>query len=127
MSEYREFSSFNGLDRTALFLGIPLLACVFLLVLGVFIMFVGMYFFSVIGFLFALVVVPIGFMLRSITMNDDKALQILAIEMKLRAKRVAYDLMGNTLTFAPERFLRRKEVYEQGFMDFYATTKKHKK
>ena len=123
MSEYREFSSYNGLDRTALFMGIPLLACVALLVLGVFIMFVGMYFFSVIGFLFALVVVPIGFFLRTITMNDDKALQILAIEMKFRAKRVAYDLMGNTLTFVPERYLRRKEVYEQSFMDYYIAKK----
>lgn len=124
MSEYREFSSYNGLDRTALFMGIPLLACVALLVLGVFIMFVGMYFFSVIGFLFALVVVPIGFFLRTITMNDDKALQILAIEMKLRTKRVAYDLMGNTLTFVPERYLRRKEVYEQSFVDFSTAAKK---
>lgn len=124
MSEYREFSSYNGLDRTALFMGIPLLACVALLVLGVFIMFVGMYFFDVIGFLFALVVVPIGFFLRTITMNDDKALQILAIEMKLRAKRVAYDLMGNTLTFVPERYLRRKEVYEQSFVDFHTAAKK---
>ncbi|OOR87123.1 hypothetical protein B0181_11145 [Moraxella caviae] len=123
MSEYREFSSYNGLDRTALFMGIPLLACVALLVLGVFIMFVGMYFFSVIGFLFALVVVPIGFFLRTITMNDDKALQILAIEMKLRAKRVAYDLMGNTLTFVPERYLRRKEVYEQSFVDYHTAKK----
>lgn len=123
MSEYREFSSYNGLDRTALFMGIPLLACVALLVLGVFIMFVGMYFFSVIGFLFALAVIPIGFFLRTITMNDDKALQILAIEMKLRAKRVAYDLMGNTLTFVPERYLRRKEVYEQSFVDFYTAKK----
>ena len=123
MSEYREFSSYNGLDRTALFMGIPLLACVALLVLGVFIMFVGMYFFSVIGFLFALVVVPIGFFLRTITMNDDKALQILAIEMKFRAKRVAYDLMGNTLTFVPERYLRRKEVYEQIIMDYYIAKK----
>ena len=123
MSEYREFSSYNGLDRTALFMGIPLLACVALLVLGVFIMFVGMYFFSVIGFLFALLVVPVGFFLRTITMNDDKALQILIIEMQLRAKRVANDLMGNTLTFAPERYFRRKEVYEQSFMD-YRTAKK---
>lgn len=124
MSEYREFSSYNGLDRTALFMGIPLLACVALLVLGVFIMFVGMYFFSVIGFLFALVVVPIGFFLRTITMHDDKALQILAIEMKLRTKRVAYDSMGNTLTFVPERYLRRKEIYEQSFVDFKTAAKK---
>ncbi len=124
MSEYREFSSYNGLDRTALFFGIPLLACVALLVLGVFIMFAGMYFFSVIGFLFALVVVPIGFMLRSITMNDDKALQILALEMKFRAKRVAYSLLGNTLTFVPERYLRRNAVYEQSFVDFQTGHKK---
>lgn len=124
MKEFREFSSYNGLDRTALFMGVPLLHAVGLLVLGIMAMFVGLYFFSLVGFLFVLIVVPFGFMLRSITMNDDKALQILVLEMKFRAKRVAYDLMGNTLTFVPERYLRRKEVYEQSFVDFHTAAKK---
>lgn len=124
MKEFREFSSYNGLDRTALFMGVPLLHAVGLLVLGIMAMFVGLYFFSLVGFLFVLIVVPFGFMLRSITMNDDKALQILVLEMKFRGKRVAYDLMGNTLTFVPERYLRRKEVYEQSFVDFHTAAKK---
>lgn len=123
MSEYREFSSYNGLDRTALFMGIPLLHAVGLLVLGIMAMFVGLYFFSLVGFLFVLIVVPFAFMLRTITMNDDKALQILVLEMKFRGKRVAYDLMGNTLTFVPERYLRRKEVYEQSFVDYHTAKK----
>lgn len=124
MKEFREFSSYNGLDRTALFMGVPLLHAVGLLVLGIMAMFVGLYFFSLVGFLFVLIVVPFGFMLRSITMNDDKALQILVLEMKFRAKRIAYDLLGNTLTFVPERYLRRKEVYEQKFLDFHTAAKK---
>ncbi|MDH2274236.1 VirB3 family type IV secretion system protein [Moraxella porci] len=123
MKEFREFSSYNGLDRTALFMGIPLLHAVGLLVLGIMAMFVGLYFFSLVGFLFVLIVVPFAFMLRTITMNDDKALQILVLEMKFRGKRVAYDLMGNTLTFVPERYLRRKEVYEQSFVDYHTAKK----
>lgn len=124
MKEYREFSSFNGLDRTVQYFGIPLTPLMILLVIAVLIMFIGMAIFSIGGFLFILVVVPLGLMLRSITMNDDKALEILTLEMKFRAKRVAYDLMGNTLTFVPERYLRRKEVYEQSFVDFHTAAKK---
>lgn len=124
MKEFREFSSYNGLDRTALFMGIPLLHAVGLLVLGIIIMFIGMYFFDLVGFLFALIVVPFAFMLRNITMNDDKAMQILILEMKFRNKRVAYDSMGNTLTFVPERYLRRQKVYEQSFVDYHTAAKK---
>lgn len=115
---YREFSSFNGLDRTVQYFGIPLTPLMILLVLAVIIMFIGMAIFSIAGFLFILVVFPMGLLLRSITMNDDKAMQLLALEMKFRAKRVLYKEFGQTLTFVPERYLRYKQVNEQYFLDF---------
>lgn len=113
--QYREFSSYNGLDRTALFFGIPLLAAVGLLVMGVFVMFLGMYFFSIAGFLFGLIVLPLAFFVRVITHNDDKALEMIALEMKYRSKRHLYKEYGNTLTFMPERFCRYEKTNEQRF------------
>lgn len=116
MSEYREFSSYKALDRTALFMGIPLLPAVLLLTLSVFIMFVGLYFFGIIGFLFALLLFPVAFFLRTITFNDDKATDIMMIELRFRAKRMAYEEFGNTLTFQPDRYLRYEKTNEQNFI-----------
>ena len=116
MSEYREFSSYKALDRTALFMGIPLLPAVLLLTLSVLIMFVGLYFFGIIGFLFALLLFPVAFFLRTITFNDDKATDIMMIELRFRAKRMAYEEFGNTLTFQPDRYLRYEKTNEQNFI-----------
>ncbi len=116
-TKFREVSSYNGLDRTALYLGVPLLWAVLLLVLSVFIMFVGLYFFGIIGFLFVVILFPIAFFVRQISETDDKALDILKIELLYRAKRKAYHEFGNTLTFLPERYLRYEKTIEQQFTD----------
>ena len=42
MNKYREFSSYNGLDRTVLFMGIPMAWAMILLVLSIFTMLIGM-------------------------------------------------------------------------------------
>lgn len=118
MSEYREFSSYNGFDRTAMFMGIPLLWAIGLLTLAVFVMFVGMYFFDMVGFLFILLVLPIALFLRMISQTDDKALDILKLEIYYRLKRVAYKEFGNTLTFMPDAYLRPKD----NFTEFFTNT-----
>lgn len=115
MNEYREFSSYNGLDRVAMFMGVPLLPAVALLTLSVAIMFLGLYFFGMVGFLFALLLLPAALFLRVISETDDRALNMLALEMKFRSKRVAYEEFGKTLTFLPERYLRYEKVAQQFF------------
>lgn len=116
-NNYREFSSYKALDRTALFMGVPLLPAVLLLTLSVGIMFIGMYLFGIIGFLFALLLAPLAFFMRTITYNDDKALDIMLLEMRFRAKRTAYEEFGNTLTFQPDRYLRYDIANEQNFIN----------
>lgn len=116
MSEYREFSSYKALDRTALFMGVPLLPAVLILTLSVFIMFVGLAFFGIVGFLFLLLLAPVAFFLHTITLNDDKATDIMMLELRFRAKRTAYEEFGNTLTFQPDRYLRYAKVNEQNFI-----------
>lgn len=115
MSKYREFSSYNGFDRTVLFMGIPLPVAMGIMLLAVIIMFVGMYFFSIIGFLFVIVVVPIIFFVRSLTQHDDKALTVIGLETKFRAKRIFYKEFGNTLTIVNGRYYQHKKVAEKNF------------
>ncbi len=115
-NEYREFSSYRGLDRVALFMGIPLIPAVFLLFLGLIFMFVGAWLFDIAGFLFAFLVLPVAFLLRIITETDDMALQIMFLEFKYRAKRVCYNELGQTLAFMPERYYRYEQTNEQQFI-----------
>lgn len=124
MNTHKEYSSYNGLDRTVLFFGIPLLWAMLLLVLSVITMFIGMFFFKIVGILFVAVWLPIGIFLRMISQTDDKALDILKLEMKYRMKRKGYDELGQTLSFFPERYLRYKKTIEPYFSNFKEVTNK---
>lgn len=122
--QYQEYNSYNGLDRTVLFMGVPLLWAVLLLVVSVVTMFLGMFAIDGLwGFLFALVWLPVGFFLRQISQTDDKALDMLKLEFIYRFKRRGYKEFGNTLTFVPERYMRYKPTNEQYFYNINETVK----
>lgn len=116
-SKYREFSSYNGFDRTVMFAGVPLLWAIALLALSVLIMFVGFALFDIMGFLFAFLMLPVYLFLKTINQTDDKALDILMLEIKFRFKRTAYKTLGNTLTFVNDEFLRPKNTFIEQFTD----------
>lgn len=118
MNKYREFSSYNGLDRTVLFMGIPMAWAMILLVLSIFTMLIGMVLYKFIGLLFPLVWLPVALFLRIISQTDDKALGILGLELRFRMKRKAYKEFGNTLTFLPEHYLRYKKQIEPTFTNY---------
>ena len=113
--QYREFSSYNGFDRTVMIMGVPLLWAIGILTMSVFIMFIGFYFFQMMGFLFALLLLPLFFFLRLISHGDDKALDMLVLEMKFRLKRVAFKELGNTLIFSNDESLRPKNSLIEEF------------
>ncbi len=116
-NEYREFSSYKALDRTAMFMGMPLLAAIGLLMLGVFFMFVGLFLFDITGFLFSFLVVPIGFLLRNISETDDKALQIMLLEFRYMSKRISYGKQ-QLIVFQPDSYYRYQSINEQQFISF---------
>lgn len=123
MNTYREFSSYNGLDRVVLFAGMPMAWAMILLLLSIITMLIGMIFFKFIGILFGLVWLPVALFLRIISQTDDRALTILWLELRFRMKRKAYKEFGNTLTFVPERYLRYKGTIEQNFTNIDETKK----
>lgn len=115
MSDFNEHPSYNALDRTAMFMGVPLLPAVLLLMVALLIFLVGGNTFGMAGFLFGFIVFPVFLFLRQISQTDDKALYILYLEVIFRFKRVAFAEFGNTLTFTPERYLRYEEIILQDF------------
>lgn len=117
MSNYREFSSYSGLDRPTMMLGVPLPMLMGLLILSVIIYFVGTHFFGLFGLLFLFILFPIFLFLRQISEKDNRAINILVLEMKYRAKRQFYKEFGNTLTFLPSRYLRNEKTIKQTFRE----------
>lgn len=123
MDEFSEHPSYNALDRTAMFMGVPLLPAVLLLVVALLIFLVGGNTFGVAGFMFGFVVFPVFLFLRQISETDDRALYILYLEIVFRLKRVAFSEFGNTLTMTPERYLDYEAVILQNFRAFDSRTK----
>jgi virB3-like protein len=123
IDEFKEYPSYNALDRTAMFMGVPLLPAVMLLMVALLIFLVGGNTFGVAGFMFGFVVFPVFLFLRQISQTDDRALYVLYLEMIFKLKRVAFREFGNTLTMTPERYLRHEEVILQNFRAFDSRTK----
>lgn len=105
-----EYVSYNGLGRSPMIWGIPYMAglaimCVSLfggMLLGVFV--------SEAGWLFALVGVPIALFVKELCTNDDKAVEILMLEIKWTLIRIitsSSKFYGGTLAIVPTTYGRR--------------------
>lgn len=113
-----EYISYNGLARSPMIWGIPYMAglaimCVSLLgglLLGTFV--------GGIGWLFALVGLPIAIFVKMLCENDDKAVDILLIELKwVLIKKLSGNAQyyGGTFTIAPMSYGRKLKHVKRYF------------
>lgn len=111
--KYREFSSYNGLDRVVMIAGVPLVPAVLLIVATLILSLIAQKLLGLIGFAFLALALPIFLFLKHISETDDKAMNILALEMMFRLKRRYYSEFGNTLTYLPVKYLRNGKYIQQ--------------
>lgn len=111
--EYRTFSSYNGLDRVVMVLDVPLVPAVIVLMILMFGSLLAQKILGLIGFAFVALGLPIFLFLRNISETDDRAMNILALEMMFRLKRKYYQENGNTLTYVPMKYLRNGKYIQQ--------------
>ena len=113
-----EYVSYNGLGRSPMIWGIPYMAglgimCVSLLggmMLGTFV--------GGLGWLFALVGIPLALFAKVLCTNDDKAIQILILEVKwslVRALSGNPKFHGGTLAIAPTTYGRKLKNVKRYF------------
>lgn len=100
----KKYSSLNGLGRTAMLAGIPLIPAICIVVAFIAISFVLQIFFGALAFLSVIFLIPILLFLRQVTASDDGALRILWLEFVCILKRKNYSLFGNTLTFLASEY-----------------------
>lgn len=113
MSEYRKFSSYNGLDRVVMVFGVPLIPAVIVIMVLLFGSLLAQKILGLVGFAFVALGLPIFLFLKNISETDDRAMNILALEMMFRFKRRYYQEFGNTLTYAPMKYLRNGKHIQQ--------------
>ncbi len=113
-----EYISYNGLGRSPMIWGIPYMAglaimCISLLgglLLGTFV--------GGLGWLFALIGVPIALFFKMLCTNDDKAIQILMLEAKwtiIRAISGNTKFHGGTMAIAPTSYGRKLKHVKRYF------------
>lgn len=113
-----EYISYNGLGRSPMIWGIPYMAglaitCTSLLggmLLGTFV--------STLGWLFALVAVPVFIFVKMLCTNDDKAIQILMLEIKWKIIRTLSgnaNFHGGTMLIAPTSYARKPSHVKRYF------------
>lgn len=103
-NERRKYSSLNGLGRTAMIAGIPLIPAIIVLAVFLSISFVLQIFFGIVAFLSVIFLIPILFFMRQLTATDDGALRVFGLEMLCIIKRKNYKLFGKTLTFLSSEY-----------------------
>lgn len=113
-----EYISYNGLGRSPMIWGIPYMVgltimCLSLLgglLLGTFV--------GGLGWLFALIGVPIALFVKMLCTNDDKAIQILMLEVKwsiLKALSGNAKYHGGTMAIAPTTYGRKLKNVKRYF------------
>ena len=105
-----EYVSYNGLGRSPVIWGIPYMVMLFVGSFGLlFGMLCGLKF-GPLGWLFGLIVVPILIFIKMISATDDKAIDILMIELKWAIRkffRGNSEYYGGTLTITPTTYGRK--------------------
>lgn len=113
MKEYRQFPSYNGLDRVIMFMGVPLIPAILIFLLLLLVSLVAQKILGIIGLAFMMLGLPIFLFLKQICETDDRALNMLALEMLFRFKRRYYQEFGNTLTYLQTNYLRNGKYIQQ--------------
>lgn len=87
MDDLPEYPTFNGLSRSAMIWGIPIMALALIVGVSMVISLILLQFIGLQGFLAFALAIPLLFMLKSISANDDQAMNILWYEVLCLLKK----------------------------------------
>lgn len=108
--EKPEYASYNGLGRTPVLWGVPYMAGLFTMVFALMGALLLSTLFGGIGWLFALIAIPVFLFFKMICADDDGAIEVLKIEaiwFLRKMVRANAKHHGNTLTIVPAGYGRK--------------------
>lgn len=110
-----EMPSYNGLERAATVMGMPLVPIMGTLGGLMFITMMALPFLQAKAFLILLLAIPIIAFIRQQTMQDDQALRIRALEVQWVLRRRNFGMFGKTNTILGNKYGRQQYDYKRFF------------
>ena len=110
-----ELPSYNGLERAATVMGMPLVPIMGTLGGLMFITMMALPFLQAKAFLILLLAIPIIAFIRQQTMQDDQALRIRALEVQWVLRRRNFGMFGKTNTILSNKYGRQQYDYKRFF------------
>ena len=118
--EAQEYMSFNGLGRRPMIFGIPYMAALVLMCVCMLSAVVAGIVYGPIGLMLSVTAVPVGLFIRFICETDDRAIEILILEVKWAFVKMwggTARYFGGALALSPIKFGRKlrdvKHYFEQ--------------
>lgn len=113
MDDLQEYPTFNGLSRSAMIWGIPIMALALIVGVSMIISLILMQFIGLQGFFAFVIAIPLLLMIKSISANDDQAINILGYEVACLLKKNNSKAFSGTNTILATKFGNRKDDYNR--------------
>lgn len=109
---HTEFPTYNGMNRPAMFFGVPMMPMVFCILGSVFAGMFGQLFVGKAALLLVGLNIPVYFGLKTVSANDDQAVRIYAMEAKWLLRRIGAGAGLSTFTLHAGRYGRHRDDYK---------------
>jgi hypothetical protein len=109
---HTEFPTYNGMNRPAMFFGVPLMPMVLSIIGLVLIAMIGQMLIGKTALLLVGLNIPIYFGLKTISENDDQAIKVYAAEAKWLLRRIGAGAGLSTFTLHAGRYGRHRDDYK---------------
>ena len=109
---HTEFPTYNGMNRPAMFFGVPMMPMVLCILGSVFAAMIGQLLFGKAALLLVGLNIPIYFGLKTISENDDQAIKVYAAEAKWLLRRIGAGAGLSTSTLHAGRYGRYRDDYK---------------
>ena len=109
---HTEFPTYNGMNRPAMFFGVPMMPMVLCILGSVFAAMIGQLLFGKAALLLVGLNIPIYFGLKTISENDDQAIKVYAAEAKWLLRRIGAGAGLSTFTLHAGRYGRHRDDYK---------------
>lgn len=116
------FPTFNGLNRSAMFLGVPIVPMAMVTLGLTLASMIMMVVFGIKMLLLMGLVLPVFFAFRTISANDDQAIRVYGKEFKWYLRRQKARLYKGILTVQPIKYGRQQIDYQRFMAQYSAKT-----
>lgn len=115
--QQESFPTYGALARSAMIFGVPIVPLFFMVGIFAFVLIVGMPFLGLKAFLLPLLGIPVILFMKQISRNDDKALEMIGLEVYCFFYKRNAKVFNNTLTIFGTAYKEDRNVISRFFKE----------